>query len=83
MAADDFERVRREMIERTRDAQAGDKIDNALLLREVMNTVGRKDKLGSRSVARIGFDADRGLDKHSDPHTRRPRLRQGRPNARN
>ena len=36
------ERFRRDMIERTGDIVAGDSIDEATLLREVMNTVGKK-----------------------------------------
>ena len=65
MAADEIERFRREMIERTRDAQAGDKIDDATLLREVMNTIGKKDKLGEQvrcvvsvSMLTEGWDAN-------------------------
>lgn len=41
MAADEIERFRREMIERTGDIHAGGSIDEATLLREVMNTVGK------------------------------------------
>ena len=65
MAGDEIERFRREMIERTRDAQAGDKIDDATLLREVMNTVGKKGKLGEQvrcvvsvSMLTEGWDAN-------------------------
>jgi type III restriction enzyme len=43
MAADEIERFRREMVERTGDVHAGETIDEATLLREVMNTVGKKD----------------------------------------
>ena len=42
MAADEIERFKRELVERTGDMTAGDKIDESTLLREVMNTVGRK-----------------------------------------
>lgn len=42
MAGDEIERFRREMIERTGDVHAADSIDDATLLREVMNTVGKK-----------------------------------------
>jgi type III restriction enzyme len=45
MAADEVERFRREMIERG-DAAAALKITDQDLLREVMNTVGKKDRLG-------------------------------------
>ena len=36
------------MIERTGDIHAGDNIDEATLLREVMNTVGKQGKLGEQ-----------------------------------
>src|SRR3989338_5932603 len=39
MAADEIERFRREIVERARDARAGDNITAQELLREVMNTV--------------------------------------------
>ncbi len=65
MAADEIERFRREMIERTGDSHAGDKIDEATLLREVMNTVGKKGKLGEQircvvsvSMLTEGWDAN-------------------------
>ncbi len=43
--SDEIEQFRREMIERG-DATSAEKITDQDLLREVMNTVGRKDKLG-------------------------------------
>lgn len=46
MAADEIERFRRELVQRSGDASAGDKIDDADLLREVMNTVGKVGRLG-------------------------------------
>jgi type III restriction enzyme len=46
MAADEIERFRREIVERTGDARAGDNISDQELLREVMNTVGKPDQLG-------------------------------------
>lgn len=66
MAADEIERFRREMIERTGgDIHAGDSIDEATLLREVMNTVGKKGKLGEQircvvsvSMLTEGWDAN-------------------------
>ena len=65
MAAAEIEQFRREIIERTRDAQAGDKIDDATLLREVMNTVGKAGKLGEQircvvsvSMLTEGWDAN-------------------------
>lgn len=65
MAADEIERFRREMIERTGDIRAGETIDEATLLREVMNTVGKKGKLGEQircvvsvSMLTEGWDAN-------------------------
>src|SRR5205085_5826013 len=65
MAADEIERFRRDLVQRTRDAQAGDKITDQDLLREVMNTVGKKDRLGesircvvSVSMLTEGWDAN-------------------------
>lgn len=46
MAADEIERFRREIVERSGDARAGDKITDQELLREVMNTVGKAGQLG-------------------------------------
>ena len=46
MAAPEIERFRRELVERTRDAQAGQNISDQELLREVMNTVGKAGRLG-------------------------------------
>jgi type III restriction enzyme len=46
MAADEIERFRKEMVERTGDAQAGQNITDQDLLREVMNTVGKHGRLG-------------------------------------
>ena len=47
MAADEIERFRREIIERKKDVRAADNITDQELLREVMNTVGKPDQLGS------------------------------------
>ncbi len=65
MAADEIERFRRDMVERTGDMRAGDSIDDATLLREVMNTVGKKGKLGEQircvvsvSMLTEGWDAN-------------------------
>ena len=41
MAADEIERFRREIVERTGDVRQGENISDADLLREVMNTVGK------------------------------------------
>jgi type III restriction enzyme len=65
MAADEIDRFRRERIERTGDAQSGENITDQELLREVMNTVGKPDQLGSdiRCVVSVsmlteGWDAN-------------------------
>ncbi len=65
MAADEIERFRREIVERTGDARAGDNITDQELLREVMNTVGKPDQLGgsircvvSVSMLTEGWDAN-------------------------
>src|SRR5690606_37210986 len=65
LAADEIERFRRELIERNRDAHAGDELSDQELLREVMNTVGKPGQLGSgiRCVVSVsmlteGWDAN-------------------------
>ena len=65
MAADEIERFRREIVERSGDARAGDKITDQELLREVMNTVGKAGQLGgsircvvSVSMLTEGWDAN-------------------------
>jgi type III restriction enzyme len=65
MAADEIERFRREIIERTRDAHAAENITDQELLREVMNTVGKPGQLGgsircvvSVSMLTEGWDAN-------------------------
>ena len=65
MAADEIERFRREIIERTGDAQAATSISEQELLREVMNTVGKHGQLGatvrcvvSVSMLTEGWDAN-------------------------
>ena len=65
MAADEIARFRREIIERTGDPRAGDDITDQDLLREVMNTVGKRDTLGgaircvvSVSMLTEGWDAN-------------------------
>ena len=65
MASDEIERFRRDIVERTRDARAGDKITDQELLREVMNTVGKPGQLGgsircvvSVSMLTEGWDAN-------------------------
>lgn len=51
MAADEINRFRREIVERTGDLRAGDNLTDQELLREVMNTVGKEGALASPSVA--------------------------------
>jgi type III restriction enzyme len=65
MAADEIDRFRREIVERTGDARAGDHITDQELLREVMNTVGKPGQLGggtrcvvSVSMLTEGWDAN-------------------------
>lgn len=64
MAADEIERFRREIIDRTGDRQRADNITEQDLLREVMNTVGKAGQLGdsircvvSVSMLTEGWDA--------------------------
>ena len=65
MAADEIDRFRREMVERSGDPRAGDNITDQDLLREVMNTVGKQGRLGesircvvSVSMLTEGWDAN-------------------------
>ena len=65
MAADEIDRFRREIVERSGDARSGDSITDQELLREVMNTVGKPGQLGgsircvvSVSMLTEGWDAN-------------------------
>lgn len=65
MAADELERFRREIVERTGDARAGEKLADNEILREVMNTVGKHGTLGEQircvvsvSMLTEGWDAN-------------------------
>ena len=65
MAANEIERFKREMIERTGDQHAADNISDAELLREAMNTVGKAGQLGAQircvvsvSMLTEGWDAN-------------------------
>ena len=65
MAADEIERFRREIIERTGDLRQAESITDQDLLREVMNTVGKEGRLGgsircvvSVSMLTEGWDAN-------------------------
>jgi hypothetical protein len=46
VADDETDRCRRDMVEHTADIRAGQTIDDATLLREAMNTVGKEGKQG-------------------------------------
>ena len=65
MAGDEIERFRREIVERTGDRAQAEKINDQDLLREVMNTVGKPERLGdsircvvSVSMLTEGWDAN-------------------------
>ncbi|WP_186420138.1 DEAD/DEAH box helicase family protein [Bosea sp. CS1GBMeth4] len=69
MAADEIERFKRDIVERggrdANDILTGGEIDEATLLREVMNTVGKKGRLGEQircvvsvSMLTEGWDAN-------------------------
>jgi type III restriction enzyme len=65
MAADEIERYRREIVERSGNAQDGENLTDQDLLREVMNTVGKPGTLGSNircvvsvSMLTEGWDAN-------------------------
>src|ERR1700730_15927681 len=65
MAADEIDRFRRDIVERTGDIRAGENITDQELLREVMNTVGKHGQLGgsircvvSVSILTEGWDAN-------------------------
>jgi len=65
MAADEIDKFRREIVERTGDQRAGENLTDQELLREVMNTVGKHGSLGgsircvvSVSMLTEGWDAN-------------------------
>jgi type III restriction enzyme len=65
MAADEIERFRREIVERTGDPRQAENLSDQDLLREVMNTVGKPGRLGadircvvSVSMLTEGWDAN-------------------------
>ena len=65
MAADEIERFRREIVERTGDVRAGTNLTDRDLLREVMNTMGKAGQLGAQvrcvvsvSMLTEGWDAN-------------------------
>lgn len=64
-AAGEIERFRQELVQRTGDQRAGENISDEEILREVMNTVGKKGRLGegircvvSVSMLTEGWDAN-------------------------
>ncbi|WP_103729384.1 BPTD_3080 family restriction endonuclease [Novosphingobium sp. HII-3] len=64
-AKDEIERFKEELIQRTGDRAAAEKIDDSTILREVLNTVGRRGQLGegircvvSVSMLTEGWDAN-------------------------
>jgi type III restriction enzyme len=65
MAADEIDRFRREIVERTGDPRQAENLTDEALLREVMNTVGKPGRLGadircvvSVSMLTEGWDAN-------------------------
>ncbi|MFP4156378.1 MAG: BPTD_3080 family restriction endonuclease [Opitutales bacterium] len=65
MASAEIDQFRREIVQRTGNQEAGNKLTDQDLLREVMNTVGKEDRLGSsiRCVVSVsmlteGWDAN-------------------------
>ena len=69
MAADEIDRFRRDLVQRTGDLNAGQGITDQDLLREVMNTVGKEDKLGEsiRCVVSVSMLTE-GWDVNSVTH---------------
>ncbi len=62
-AADEIERFRREIIERTGNREEAENLTDQALLREVMNTVGKKDRLGggTRCVVSVSMLTEGGM----------------------
>lgn len=65
MAADEIERFKREIVERTGDRRQAENLSDSELLREVMNTVGKQGRLGEQircvvsvSMLTEGWDAN-------------------------
>ena len=77
MAADEIDRFRREIVERTGDQKRAENLSDQDLLREAMNTVGKRGRLGGRNPLRgLGLDADGRVGRqHRHPRARRARLR--------
>ena len=90
MAAEEIDRFRREIVERTGDRHAAEKVSDQALLREVMNTVGKEKRLGESIRCVVsGVDAHRRMGReHRQPRVGRARFRHavalragGRPRA--
>jgi type III restriction enzyme len=80
MAADEIDRFRREIVERTGDIRAAENITDQALLREVMNTVGKPGQLGAgiRCVVSVSMLTE-GWDASTVTHILNPRLRHTAP----
>ena len=81
IAGPEIEQFKRELIIRTKDATAADKLSDQDLLREVMNTVGKPDRLGEniRCVVSVS-DAVRRLGcEYRNPHSRGAGFRHAAP----
>ena len=74
MAADEIERFRREIVERTGDRRQAEGLSDQDLLREVMNTVGKEGRLGP--MRGLGVHAERRVGReHGDARAGRPGFR--------
>ena len=67
MASDEIDRFRREIVERTGDRRQAENINEKDLLREVMNTVGKKNRLGP-SVTKVAGIIGGGCGSQPDTH---------------
>ncbi|MEI7583347.1 DEAD/DEAH box helicase family protein [Runella sp.] len=74
MAADEIERFRREIVERTGNTRDAENLTDQELLREVMNTVGRSGRLGGsiRCVVSVSMLTEGLGRQHSYSRTRYP-----------
>ena len=81
MAADEIDRFRREIMDRTGDRHQAENITDQELLREVMNTVGKQGRLGeSDPVCRIGLHAHGRVGRqHRHPRSGRACFRHAAP----
>ena len=76
MAADEIDRFRREIIERTGDRRQAENISDQELLREVMNTVGKPGRLGDsiRCVVSVSMLTEGWGCEYCQPRAGRARL---------